>query len=525
MRALLVVIAAVCLHAADYDLIVRNARVVDGTGNPWFRADVAVKDGRIAAVGNLARSSADRVIDARDRVLAPGFIDGHTHVEGDIEKVPGAGNYARDGVTTLVTGNCGDSEVDIGKWFAKLERMGIGVNLATLAGHNDIRIHVMGRAERQSTPEELARMRAVVEIAMRDGAIGFSTGLIYIPGTYSSTEEVVDLAKAASKYGGIYASHMRDEGAKVLAAIEEAASVGRAAGMRVELSHFKIDNRKRWGSSDKSIALVEKFRREGVDVTVDQYPYDHSSTNLGITLPSWALSDGQEKIKQRLADPATRARIAREMKQMLKAHGRKDYSYALVSSCPFDRTLEGKTIPEVAVLKRGKKKLDRQIQTILDLMEKGWVGMVYHSMSIKDVERILRYPNTSVASDGGVREFGVGKPHPRSYGTRARVLAEFVRNRRTLTLEEAVRKMTSLAARVYGFRDRGMIREGFWADLVLFDPARVQDKATFENPHQYSEGFDLVVVNGQPVVEDDKLTGARPGRILRGAGYAGGQGQ
>ncbi len=210
---------------------------------------------------------------------------------------------------------------------------------------------------------------------------------------------------------------------------------------------------------------------------------------------------------------------------MLKAGGRKDYSYALVASCPFDRTLEGKTIPEVAVLKRGKKKLDRQIQTILDLVEKGWVGMVYHSMSIQDVERILRYPNTSVASDGGVPEFGVGKPHPRSYGTCARVLAEFVRNRQTITLEDAVRKMTSLAARVYGFRDRGMIREGFWADLVLFDPARVQDKATYENPHQYSEGFDLVVVNGQPVVEDDKLTGLRPGRILRGAGYAGGQGQ
>jgi N-acyl-D-amino-acid deacylase len=525
MRVLWLYVAAVCLYAADYSLIVRNARVVDGTGNPWFRADVAVKDGRIAAMGNLARSSAERIIDARDRVLAPGFIDGHTHVEGDIEKVPFADNYVRDGVTTIVTGNCGDSEVDLGAWFTKLEKLGIGINLASLAGHNDIRIHVMGRAERQATPEELARMREVVEKAMRDGAMGFSTGLIYIPGTYSSTEEVVDLAKAASKYGGIYSSHMRDEGAKVLAAIEEAASVGRAAGARVELSHFKIDNRKRWGSSDKSIALVEKFRREGVDVTVDQYPYDRSSTNLGITLPSWALADGMEKIKARLADPATRQRIAREMKQKLKAHGLKDYSYAMVSSCPFDRTLEGKTIPEIAVLKHGRKKLDLQIRTILDLMEKGWVGMVYQSMSIKDVERILRYPNTSVASDGGVREFGVGKPHPRSYGTRARVLAEFVRNRNTITLEDAVRKMTSLAARVYGLHDRGLIREGFWADLVLFDPSRVQDKATFENPHQYSEGFDLVIVNGQPVVEDGKLTQVRAGRILRGTGYTAGQTQ
>ncbi len=525
MRALLVCLFAICLHAADYDLLIRNARVVDGTGNPWFRADVAVKEGRIAAVGNLSRATATRTIDAHERILAPGFIDGHTHVEGDIDKIPFADNYVRDGVTTLVTGNCGDSEVDMGAWFAKLEKMGIGINLASLAGHNDIRIHVMGRAARQATPEELARMRETVEKTMRDGAIGFSTGLIYIPGTYSNTEEVVALAKAAAKYDGIYSSHMRDEGEKVLAAIEEAAGVGRAAGMRVELSHFKIDNRKRWGASDKSIALVEKFRREGVDVTVDQYPYDRSSTNLGIVLPSWALADGKAKIKERLADPPTRARIAREMKQNLKAHGRKDYSYAMVSSCPFDRSLEGKTIPEVAKIKRGKKKLDAQIQTILDLMAIDWVGMVYHSMSVKDVERILRYPNTSVASDGGVREFGAGKPHPRSYGTRARVLAEFVRGRQVITLEDAIRKMTSLPARVYGFRDRGMIHEGFWADLVLFDPARIQDKATFENPHQYSEGFDLVVVNGQAVVENDKLMQVRAGRILRGAGYAAGQAQ
>ncbi len=525
MRSVLLFFAVFCLHAADYNMIIRNARVVDGTGNPWFRADVGVKDGRIEAVGDLSRASAERVIDAHDRVLAPGFIDGHTHVEGDIEKIPFADNYVRDGVTTIVTGNCGDSEVDVAAWFAKLEKIGLGINLATLAGHNDIRIHVMGRAERHATADELARMREVVEKAMRDGAIGFSTGLIYIPGTYSSTEEVVELAKAASKYGGIYASHMRDEGAKVLAAIEEAASVGRAAGMRVELSHFKIDNRKHWGESDKSIAMVERFRREGVDVTVDQYPYDRSSTNLGITLPSWALADDKEKIKERLAAPATRQRIAREMKQMLKDKGWKDYSYAMVSSCPFDKTLEGKTIPEIAILKHGKKKLDRQIQTILELMEKDWVGMVYQSMSIKDVERILRYPNTSVISDGGVREFGVGKPHPRSYGSRARVLAEFVRNRNTITLEEAVRKMTSLPARVYGFRDRGMVREGFWADLVLFDPARVQDKATYENPHQYSEGFDLVLVNGQPVVENDKPTLVRAGRILRGTGYAGRQAQ
>jgi len=403
MRFFLACLAALSLHAASYDLLILNARVVDGTGNPWFRAGVAVKDGRIVAVGRLAGATAERVIDAQDRVLAPGFIDGHTHVEGDIEKTPTADNFVRDGVTTIVTGNCGDSEVDLGAWFGKLEKMGLGVNLASLAGHNDIRIHVMGRARRQATPEELAQMRALVEQAMRDGAVGFSTGLIYVPGAYASSQEVVELARAASECGGIYASHMRDEGAQVLAAIEEAASVGQTAGMRVELSHFKIDNRKRWGASGQSIALVERFRRQGVDVTVDQYPYERSSTNLGITLPGWALAEGQQKIGQRLADPATRARIAREMKRMLKENGRKDYAYAVVSSCPFDRSLEGKSIPEIAVLKHGSKKLDWQVRTILELMEKGWVGMIYHTMSMQDVERILRYPNTSIASDGGVR--------------------------------------------------------------------------------------------------------------------------
>jgi len=324
MRFFLACLAALSLHAASYDLLILNARVVDGTGNPWFRAGVAVKDGRIVAVGRLAGATAERVIDAQDRVLAPGFIDGHTHVEGDIEKTPTADNFVRDGVTTIVTGNCGDSEVDLGAWFGKLEKMGLGVNLASLAGHNDIRIHVMGRARRQATPEELAQMRALVEQAMRDGAVGFSTGLIYVPGAYASSQEVVELARAASECGGIYASHMRDEGAQVLAAIEEAASVGQTAGMRVELSHFKIDNRKRWGASGQSIALVERFRRQGVDVTVDQYPYERSSTNLGITLPGWALAEGQQKIGQRLADPATRARIAREMTRMLKENGRKD---------------------------------------------------------------------------------------------------------------------------------------------------------------------------------------------------------
>ncbi len=510
----LLLVAAAAL-AADFDLLIRNARVADGAGNPWFHADVAVKDGRIARVGRLGEAAARRVIDARERVLAPGFIDIHTHVEDGVVKVPGGDNYVMDGVTTVVTGNCGSSVVPLAEWFAKLEVQGVGLNLASLVGHNTVRSRVMGSENRQATPEEIAQMQALVEQAMRDGAVGFSTGLIYIPGTYADTKEVVALAQAAARYGGFYASHMRDEGAKVLEAITEAASVGQAAGLPVELAHFKIDNRRLWGSADKSIALVEKFRREGVDVTVDQYPYDRSSTSLSITLPSWALAAGQ--LRERLKDPPTRARIAREMEQMNKALGHKDFSYAMVAAAAFDRSLEGKTISEINRAKGRKKGRRNEILTVLDLMEQGNPQMVYHSMGAKDVERILRWPNTAIGSDGGIREFGVGVPHPRSYGSRARILAEFVRQRNVLTLEDAIRRMTSLPARTIGLRDRGLVREGFAADLVLFDPARVRDKATYTQPHQFSEGFDLVLVNGVAVVDEGKLTQARPGKILRAA--------
>jgi N-acyl-D-amino-acid deacylase len=507
--------ASFALFAEDYDLLIRNARVVDGTGNPWYRGDVGVRGGKIAAVGDLSHDTATRTLDAKERVVAPGFIDVHTHVEGGVEKVPGGDNYLMDGVTTVVTGNCGGSEADLAAWFRGLEQTGIGLNLASLIGHNTVRSEVMGTANRLATPEEIAKMQALVEKNMREGAVGFSTGLIYIPGAYSNSDEVVALARAAAKYGGVYTSHMRDEGAHVLDAIAEAIRVGREGGMRVELSHFKIDNQRLWGSSEKSIALVEKARREGVDVVVDQYPYDHSSTNLGITLPNWALADGQEKIKERLADKPTRDKIAKEMAASLKKLGHKDYSYATVAACASDHSIEGKNISEINRLRGRKKKVKDEIQTILDLEAQGGAQMVYHSMGDKDVDRIMRYANTGIASDGGIREFGVGVPHPRSYGTNARVLAEYVRKRNILTLEDAVRKMTSLPARTFGFRDRGQVREGYWADLVLFDPARVEDKATYTQPHQFSQGFDLVLVNGQIVVEEGKLTGARPGKIVR----------
>lgn len=515
MRFSLVLLAATCALAADFDVLIRDARIVDGSGNPWYRASVGILNGRVAAIGALNGATATRTIDARNRVLSPGFIDVHTHVEGTVDKVPRGDNYLLDGVTTIVTGNCGGSRLELAQWFRQLEDRRLGLNLSTLIGHNTVRSKVMGTANRKATPEEIQQMQALVDQAMRDGAVGFSTGLIYIPGTYSDTSEVVALAKAAAAHGGVYASHMRDEGERITQAIDEAVQVGREAGMPVQISHFKIDNKRLWGASVKSIEQVERYRREGVDVVVDQYPYDHSSTNLGITLPSWALADGREAVLERLRTPATRRRIKREMLELLATKGRADYSYATVASFEPDRSLEGKTISAINKLKGRPATIESEAETILQLIEAAMPAMVYHSMGMEDVERILRYPNTAVASDGGIREFGLGVPHPRSYGTNARVLAEFVRVRKTITLEDAIRRMTSLPARTFRFRDRGLIAPGMAADLLLFDPARVTDKATYQQPHQYSEGFDTVLVNGVVMVDEGKLTEARGGQVLR----------
>ena len=512
---LLLALAPAALFAADFDLLIRGARVVDGTGSPWFRADVGVSAGVIVAVGSLSEATATRVVEARELILAPGFIDVHTHVEDEIENLPDAANYLRDGVTTIVTGNCGGSRTDLAAFFTRLEELGMGPNLASLIGHNTVRRKVMGSDDRRAEPDEIAAMQTLVDTAMRDGAVGLSTGLIYVPGTYAGTDEVIALAEVATRHGGVYATHMRSDGLEVMAAIAEAIEVGRQTRIPVEISHFKVASPKMWGRADEIVALVERARLDGVDVVVDQYPYEWSSTGLSSTLPSWALAGGQDRLVERLRDPATRARIAVEMVRDLKAEGYKDYSYAVVARFEPDPTIEGKSITEINRLRGRRKGLKNEIDTILELMEAGGAQMLYHKMSNRDVERILRYPNTAVASDGHIIDPGVGVPHPRSYGTNARVLAEYVRTRKLLTVEEAVRRMTSLPARTFRLQDRGLIRPGCAADLVLFDPDRIADRATLASPHHYSEGFALVTVNGAVVVEGDALTGARPGRVLR----------
>ena len=463
-----------------------------------------------------------RVIDANKRVLAPGFIDVHTHAERrefrpGVEDLPDALNFLMDGVTTIVTGNCGNSATDLAAWFRAREAGGLGPNIASLIGHGSIRRAVMGADNRRPTVDELRRMQGLVEQAMIDGAFGVSTGLIYVPGTYAESGEIVAVTKTAARFGGIYSSHVRDEANGVYKAVAEAGMVGREATLPVQVSHLKIGSKRLWGQSSELLTLIERFRREGVDIAADQYPYDRASTQLETTLPAWALADGIPKLKERLSDPATRSRIIVEMQEAVREQGFSDYSFATVASSGFDSSLEGKTISEINRLRGRNTTLTDEVETILDLVPQGTMQMVLHWMDERDVERILKHPDTAVASDGYVIPFGAGVPHPRSYGTRARVLAEYVRTRHVLTLEDAVRRMTSLPARTFGLHERGLIKVGFVADLVLFDPDRVQDLSTFAQPHQYSRGFDYVFVNGVPVIEAGKHTQNRPGRVLRHA--------
>ncbi|HQU93467.1 MAG TPA: D-aminoacylase [Pyrinomonadaceae bacterium] len=499
-----------------FDVLITNARIIDGTGNPWFWGSVAIRDGKIAGVGRV-EGSADRTIDAKGQIVAPGFIDVHAHTE-DIFGNPTAENFVRMGVTSLVTGNCGGSVTDVGKFLGQFGEKPLAVNLATLIAHGSVRRDVVGLDDRAPTAEEQAKMNAIVDKGMKDGAVGLSTGLIYVPGTFAKTEEVVELAKVASHYGGTYASHIRNEGNEVVEAIKEAINIGEQAKMPVEISHFKIASKALWGQTPTTIGLVEDARRRGLQVTVDQYAYTASSTSLDSRMPSWAIAGGREAGKKRLADPATKAKIVKEMKEWLKKAKFKDLDFAYVASYRANPAFNGKNIAQITQEVRGKKKLDDQLEQVFDMYRAGGAQMVYRQMDEPDVQAIMKQPFTMIASDSGVRNFGSGVPHPRGYGNNARVLGRYVRELKIISLEDAIRKMTSLPAQTFNLRDRGQIREGFAADIVIFDEKTVGDNATYENPHQYAEGFSHIIVNGKEVFDGSKLTGAMPGVPLFGPG-------
>jgi N-acyl-D-amino-acid deacylase len=500
------------------DLLIKNGRIIDGTGNSWFYGDVATSNGKIIYVGNSKNIIAEKTIDAKGLVVTPGFIDVHTHIEGEEAKNPTANNFILDGVTTVVTGNCGASHVDVQKYLQYIDSLKLSINVATLIGHNDVRKQIMGTVNRPPSETELKQMEALVSKGMKDGAVGFSTGLIYIPGTYSHTAEIVALAKIAAQYNGLYASHMRDEADSVVQAISEGLSIGRQANIPVEISHFKVGGQQNWGRSKQTLQMIKDARIQGLDVTIDQYPYTASSTSLSTLLPDETLADGKDSIKARLQRPDIHNYVVEYILRKLKNRKLKHLSYAVVASYAADSTYNGKSIEEINLIKGKKHKAKYEAETVIELMQNGGAGMVFHGMSEEDVKYIMQYPFNMFASDAGIRQYKQGVPHPRGYGTNARVLSKYVRDEKIISIEEAIRRMTSLPAQKFQLKNRGLLKEGMAADIVIFNEKEVQDLSTFENPHQYSKGFKYVIVNGKLVVENGTHTGERSGTILLGPG-------
>ncbi len=521
-RTLFLLLFPVFLWAQDpatCDILISNGKIIDGTGNNWYYGQVAIKDGKIVAIGRELKFTAKKIIDANRMIVAPGFIDVHTHLEEDETKDPEAKNFIYDGVTTCITGNCGSSNVDIGKYLQWVDSLQLSINVASLVGHNDVRKAVMGRANRDATAEEMTRMEQLVDKAMKNGAVGLSTGLIYIPGTYTKTPEIVALAKVAANYDGVYATHMRDEGDSVTYAINEALTIGREAKIPVEISHFKLSGQHNWGRSRETVPMIEAARKEGIEVTIDQYPYTASSTSISTLLPDEVLADGQDSIKARLQRPEIRKLVTGHILTRLKKRKLKHLSYAVVANYTADTSYNGKSIEQINLLKGRKHKVKYEAETVMDIMMNGGASAVFHGMSEEDVKRIMQFPFNMFASDASIRLPGAGMPHPRGYGTNARVLAKYVREDRVISLEEAIRRMTSLPAQKFQLNDRGLLKEGMAADIVIFDENEVRDISTFERPHAYSKGFHFVLVNGRLTVENEKHNGTRAGKALYGPGY------
>jgi N-acyl-D-amino-acid deacylase len=506
-----------------YDLVLKHGRIVDGTGNPWYRGDVAIKGDAIVKIAGTITEPATRVIDVGGQVIAPGFIDIHSHARRGIFDVPTADNDIRMGVTTVIEGPDGSSPVPLAPFLAKLDTLRKSINIGSMIGQGSVREAVMGDVDRKATPAELEKMRALVEQGMKDGAFGLSSGLFYVPGTFTPTEEVIELAKVAARYGGFYKSHMRDEASHVVESVEETIRIGEEGGLPTQVTHHKIIGTANWGKSVETLKLVEDARERGVDATIDQYPYTASSTGITAALfPAWAQEGGHEATVKRLKDPATRARIKQEAIRLIRdERGGGDPKNVVIARCDWDTSLAGKNLGEVAQLRGMEPTVENAAEAAIWITEQGGCQGVFHAINEADVERIMRYPGTMIATDGEIPIFGRGAPHPRSYGTFARVLGVYVRDKHILRLEDAIRKMTSLPADRLKLLDRGLLRPGMKADIAVFDPTTVRDMATFEQPHQYAQGFSTIIVNGQVVFEDGKMTAARPGRVLYGPAWRG----
>jgi N-acyl-D-amino-acid deacylase len=505
----------------SFDIIIKGGRVIDGSGNPWYNADIGIIGERIIRIGNLDGASANKTIDATGLTVSPGFIDPHTHALQGIFDVPNAESALLQGVTTLTEGNDGSSPFPIDKHYEEIANKQISPNWAVFVGQGTIRELVIGEEDREATATEMAQMKQMVHQAMEQGALGISTGLFYVPGSFTSTEEVIELSKVAAKFGGIYISHMREEAGQLIDSVNETIRIGEEANIPVQMTHHKVIGAKNWGASKESLRLVDEARSRGVDITIDQYPYTASQTGINALIPQWAQEGGREKLLERINNPETQGVVkAAVIDKILFDRGGGHPKNVFISRNSWDRSMEGKNLADLTIERGLPATPANAADVVFDIIRGGGATAVYHAIGPEDVDRIMRHPASAIGSDGPVGVFGEGAPHPRQYGTFARVLGYYVRERGIISLEEAVRKMSSASARRLGIHDRGLLTNGYYADIAVFDADEVIDKATFENPHQYAVGMEYVLVNGEIVVEQGVHTNRRPGKILYGPGYS-----
>ena len=556
MKRWIIFLIALCAAAAcaqqgpAYDVIIRNGRIIDGTGSPWYSGDVGIREGRIAAIGNLSAATAKKTIDARGRVVAPGFIDMLGQSELTILVNPHVPSKIFQGITTEITGEGGSVaplndriiaadrasyeryEVkpdwrNFQQYFARLEKQGMGINLASYVGATQIRRMVIGDDNRAPSPAELEQMKTLVREAMQQGAVGVSTSLQYAPAPYATTEELIALARESSPYGGIYASHMRNEGDTIMQAIDEAIRIGREANVPVEIWHIKTAGKKNWGRMPEVIAKINAARASGADITADTYAYTAGSNSFSALIPPWAHDGGDAKLIERLKDPATRVRIRQELEtpsgdwnnEWQQVSGPQDFLVTAVHN-PELKPLQGKRLTEIAEM-WNKDPIDAAMDLLIQ--DDAITEVALFIMSEDDVALALQQPWVSIDNDSSGTSpdglLGQEHPHPRAYGTFPRILRKYVREEKKLRLEDAIRKFSALPAQRMRLVDRGVLKQGMWADVVIFDPEKIHDVATYEDPNQLSIGMDFVLVNGVPVIEDGKMTNALPGRVLRRAGY------
>lgn len=507
--------ATACSCSETYDVLIKNGQILDGTGREPFAGDVGINGDAIIAVGDLSGAVGKTEIDAGGLVVAPGFIDLHTHLDPILE-LSECESHIRQGVTTALGGPDGSSPWPFGKYLDTLEQVGVGMNVGYLIGHNTVRRNIMGLENRAPTPEELEQMKGQISRGMQEGAFGISTGLKYLPGAFSEIGEVIALSKIASAGGGIYTSHLREEGLGLLESVKEAVEISKGANIPVVLTHHKVVGKPMWGKSSETLAMVDSARAAGLDIKIDQYPYSASYTSISILIPGWARAGGNDAFRERLKDPQLRDSIKTGIVlNLINDRGGADLDRVQFAKVSWMPELEGKTLQYWSALKGLEPTMENGAELVIEAQVRGGASCVFHAMDEQDVAQIMKHPQTMIASDGRLVAPGMGHPHPRWYGTFPRVLGQYVREKKTIPLPEAVYKMTGLPALTMGLTDRGLLRQGMKADVVVFNPKTVADKATFESPHQYPEGIPHVIINGQVSVLNGEFQHLKAGEVLR----------